>query len=86
VAVLTVSYKHWLEHRGSEGLADFLENTANESAAQLDNTRVRDPNSIDDDAQTNVTIAQHPGVNTTPDEMARVRPDLTTGELKVPLE
>ena len=27
VAILTVSYRHWLEHRGSEGLADVLETT-----------------------------------------------------------
>ena len=27
VAILTVSYRHWLEHRGSEGLADLLEST-----------------------------------------------------------
>ena len=26
--VLTVSYRHWLEHRGSEGLADVLEPTS----------------------------------------------------------
>ena len=25
VAILTVSYKHWMEHRGSEGIADLLE-------------------------------------------------------------
>jgi predicted PurR-regulated permease PerM len=25
VAILTVSYRHWLEHRGSEGFADLLE-------------------------------------------------------------
>ncbi len=25
VAILTVSYRHWLEHKGSEGLADLLE-------------------------------------------------------------
>jgi predicted PurR-regulated permease PerM len=25
VAILTVSYRHWMEHRGSEGLADLLE-------------------------------------------------------------
>ncbi|HSF25154.1 MAG TPA: AI-2E family transporter, partial [Blastocatellia bacterium] len=25
VAILTVSYRHWLEHRGSEGIADVLE-------------------------------------------------------------
>ena len=27
VAILTVLYRHWLEHRGSEGLADLLEPT-----------------------------------------------------------
>jgi predicted PurR-regulated permease PerM len=31
VAILTVSYRHWLEHRGSEGLADLLEPTHNEA-------------------------------------------------------
>ncbi len=33
VAILTVSYRHWLEHRGSEGLADLLEPTPVESVA-----------------------------------------------------
>lgn len=28
VAILTVSYRHWLEHRGSEGFADLLEPNA----------------------------------------------------------
>jgi predicted PurR-regulated permease PerM len=28
VAILTVSYRHWLEHRGSEGFADLLEPSA----------------------------------------------------------
>ena len=27
VAIITVSYRHWLEHRGSEGLADLLESS-----------------------------------------------------------
>lgn len=31
VAILTVLYRHWLEHRGSEGLADLLEPTPTES-------------------------------------------------------
>ncbi|HWN08023.1 MAG TPA: AI-2E family transporter, partial [Pyrinomonadaceae bacterium] len=30
VAILTVLYRHWLEHRGSEGLADLLEPTPGE--------------------------------------------------------
>jgi hypothetical protein len=28
----------------------------------------------------------HPDADTTPEEMARERPDLTTGELKMPIE
>ena len=32
VAILTVSYRHWLEHRGSEGLADLLEPSPAEQA------------------------------------------------------
>jgi predicted PurR-regulated permease PerM len=30
VAILTVLYRHWLEHRGSEGLADLLEPTVSD--------------------------------------------------------
>jgi predicted PurR-regulated permease PerM len=33
VAILTVSYKHWMEHRGSEGLADLLEPTTPKTVA-----------------------------------------------------
>ena len=76
VAILTVSYRHWLEHRGSEGLADFLQTT---SATEPD---VGAP-------ALNIEISEdmdHPHLNTTPEEMARARPDLTTGELKMPLE
>ena len=29
VAIFTVSYRHWLEHRGSESIADVLEPTPN---------------------------------------------------------
>lgn len=32
VAILTVSYRHWLEHKGSEGLADLLEPAPTEPA------------------------------------------------------
>lgn len=76
VAILTVSYRHWLEHRGSEGLADLLEPTPAEGVAinDLHLAPERDPE------------VAHPGVDTTPDEMARERPDLTTGELKMPVE
>jgi predicted PurR-regulated permease PerM len=76
VAILTVSYRHWLEHRGSEGLADLLEPTHAESVATNDLTL-----SLDKDGR-----ASHPDVDTTPEDMARERPDLTTGELKMPVE
>jgi predicted PurR-regulated permease PerM len=72
VAILTVSYRHWMEHRGSEGLADLLEPAPIVSVAIND---VPLPSKRD-----------HPDVDTTPDEMARERPDLTTGELKMPVE
>lgn len=76
VAILTVSYRHWLEHRGSEGLADLLEPTPVEGVATNDLTL---PSKKD------FGVA-HPDVETTPEDMARERPDLTTGELKMPLE
>jgi predicted PurR-regulated permease PerM len=69
VAILTVSYRHWLEHRGSEGLADILEPTVVTSTP----------------ATANIT-REHPMPDTTPEEMTRARPDLTTGELKMPVE
>ena len=75
VAILTVSYRHWLEHRGSEGLADLLEPTPPGGASTRESLPAeRDPG------------AAHPDVDTTPEEMARERPDLTTGELKLPVE
>jgi hypothetical protein len=70
VAILTVSYRHWLEHRGSEGLADLLE-----SAPATATT-----------GSTPTTVRVHPHPDTTPEEMARTRPDLTTGELKMPVQ
>lgn len=77
VAILTVSYRHWLEHRGSEGLADVLEPSPVEPAApDLDDlTSLQEPE-----------IRSHPDSETTPAEMVRARPDLTTGELKMPVE
>lgn len=74
VAIVTVSYRHWLEHRGSEGLADLLEPIPVGSVPANDLTL---PSDMDDVA--------HPDTNTTPEEMARERPDLTTGELKMPV-
>lgn len=79
VAILTVSYRHWLEHRGSEGLADLLEpmpfGTGGVSSHDLMPSSDRE-----------VTLPAHPDFDTTPEDMARARPDLTTGELKMPVE
>lgn len=66
VAILTVSYRHWMEHRGSEGLADLLEPGAAKATGPLDMKALHS--------------------DTTPDQMSRARPDLTTGELKMPVE
>jgi predicted PurR-regulated permease PerM len=77
VAILTVSYRHWLEHRGSEGLADVLIITSATAPA------VGTSDALDIEHSGDIG---HPHVNTTPEEMARARPDLTTGELKVPTE
>ena len=80
VAILTVSYRHWLEHRGSEGLADLLEPTPLGTGGALPTDDVKLTSDIE------VTLPMHPDVNTTPEEMARKRPDLTTGELRLPVE
>jgi predicted PurR-regulated permease PerM len=76
VAILTVSYRHWLEHRGSEGLADLLEPTSAEGVAKKDPVLPSDKD----------RAMAHPDVDTTPEDMARERPDLTTGELRMPVE
>jgi predicted PurR-regulated permease PerM len=74
VAILTVSYRHWLEHRGSEGLADLLEPNSAESP------------DIQAFIATEESVPSRPNTETTPEDMARARPDLTTGELKQPIK
>jgi predicted PurR-regulated permease PerM len=64
IAVITVSYRHWLEHRGSETIAEVLQEAVIESEIEA------------------VGEYEHPTASTTADEMARIRPDLMTGELK----
>jgi predicted PurR-regulated permease PerM len=76
VAIITVSYRHWLEHRGSEGLADLLEPTPVE--AEIAELAASDASKE--------LLPTHPTAGTTAADMARARPDLTTGELKMPLE
>ena len=66
IAILTVSYRHWLEHRGSETIAEVIEQAVEEAEVEAE------------------MASTHPTAATTADEMARVRPDLLTGELKPP--
>ena len=80
VAILTVSYRHWLEHRGSEGLADLLEPTPVGTGGAL----ATDDRKLTSDKE--VSLPVHLDSDTTPEDMARERPDLTTGELKMPVE
>lgn len=70
VAILTVSFRHWMEHRGSEGIADLLEPTS-----------PADPGKVAELAAKNVEELH---ADSTPEQMKRARPDLTTGELKMP--
>ena len=71
VAILTVSYRHWLEHYGNEGFADLLEPTPTVAVVETTTAPVHEEE------------LHH---ETTPEQMVRVRPDLTTGELKMPVE
>lgn len=74
VAILTVSYRHWMEHRGSEGIADLLEPTPPEAIEA--STLALGP----------AVMANELHAHTTPEQMERARPDLTTGELTLPEE
>ncbi len=65
IAIITVSYRHWLEHRGSETIAEVLEQAVIEPAVEA-------------------AEPAFPTATTTAEEMARARPDLLTGELKLP--
>lgn len=67
IAIVTVTYRHWLEHRGSETIAEVIEEAVVDAAL---------------DAET----LEHPTATTTSEDMARARPDLLTGELKLPRE
>jgi predicted PurR-regulated permease PerM len=86
VAILTVSYRHWLEHRGSEGLADLLTSDLNSAVPVPTDSSIKDDSSDKSPDHSSSIAAVHPTADTTPDEMARARPDLTTGELKLPVQ
>jgi predicted PurR-regulated permease PerM len=66
IAILTVSYRHWLEHRGSETIAEVIEEAVVEAQVEAE------------------LSSTHPTAATTAEDMAQARPDLLTGELKVP--
>ena len=88
VAIMTVSYRHWLEHRGSEGLADLLEPTPETSAEEMAvaDAALLSRLGYDVGDTKSAKSVSHPNQATTPADMARARPDLTTGELKLPIE
>ena len=77
-----------MEHRGSEGLADLLEPTPvvakQEPDTEVTQKPLLAPNQHTQQVHSHHHTPNHPDVDTTPDEMARIRPDLTTGELKMP--
>jgi predicted PurR-regulated permease PerM len=84
IAVATVSYRHWLEHRGSEGLvADILQPVEEAVLAPASNGNEA-PDAEPQRAYPAHDEHDHPSADTTPEQMARARPDLTTGELKMP--
>ncbi|MFS8086575.1 MAG: hypothetical protein ACMG6H_13160, partial [Acidobacteriota bacterium] len=58
-------------HRGSETIAEVLQGEVEQA--------------IEEEARLEAE-SSHPTIATTPDEMARARPDLLTGELKIPKE
>jgi predicted PurR-regulated permease PerM len=84
IAVATVSYRHWLEHRGSEGLvADILQPVEEAVIAPTSDGNDAPAPELPP-AQTAHDEHTHPSADTTPEQMARARPDLTTGELRMP--
>jgi len=72
VAILTVSYRHWMEHRGSETIADLLEPTPSQPVATA--------------LSTAEAVKSELRADSTPEQMVRAGPDLTTGELKMPVD
>ncbi len=88
IAVATVSYRHWLEHRGSEGLVAEILQPVEEAIEEPEPGDELAPYYEDEVPDEPVRRERdghsHPSAETTPDEMARARPDLTTGELKMP--
>ena len=88
VAMFSVAHQNWVEHRGSGLVAEILVANAPEVAATIfPDPALADcpPAVVQHDWSTVAdTAGEYPSVSTTAEDMARVRPDLTTGELKLP--
>ncbi|HEX8845613.1 MAG TPA: AI-2E family transporter [Pyrinomonadaceae bacterium] len=84
IAVATVSYRHWLEHRGSEGLVAEILQPAEAIADEIIGPDVEPHAHPPHEEHEEHERYEHPTAETTPEDMVRARPDLTTGELKMP--
>lgn len=86
VAIISVSYRHILEHKGSEGLvAELLKPAEPAAAAALpETTPTADTTPAAATALQAAPDAHTLSPATTPEQMARARPDLMTGNLKLP--
>lgn len=84
IAIATVSYRHWLEHRGSEGLVAEILQPVEEAITELDSELEGSHETLSHPAHHLYETEDFPTAETTPEDMVRARPDLTTGELKMP--
>ena len=84
IAIATVSYRHWLEHRGSEGLVAEILQPVEEAVGAPPESDDKEIAALPQHVHHESDRDAHPTSDTTPEEMRRVRPDLTTGELKMP--
>ncbi|HYE66935.1 MAG TPA: AI-2E family transporter, partial [Pyrinomonadaceae bacterium] len=83
IAVISVSYRHWLEHRGSAGLVADLLKPAEQIVTAPASSDNEAPALSLTDSEPPAHQPEHPHADTTPEQMARARPDLTTGELRL---
>jgi predicted PurR-regulated permease PerM len=83
-AIATVSYRHWLEHKGSEGLVAEILQPGSESAVTPEAGEAAHAAYPEEHTHDHENHS-YPTIDTTADEMTRARPDLTTGELKRPV-
>lgn len=91
VALATVTHENWVEHRGTGLVAELLtpETPGSTPATLPDADNSIEAPAVGHDQWTTAATepaAEYPSVSTTAEDMARLRPDLTTGELKLPHE